>query len=58
MVQVRHMTLPDRSAAMRGMMVRVKDKHRIMLKKLAKKRNMGEAEVVRDLIEKAFMKEV
>jgi len=43
---------------MRGMMVRVKDKHRVMLKKLAKKLGKGEAEIVRNLIEKAFMKEI
>lgn len=43
---------------MRGMMVRVKDKHRVMLKKLAKKLGKGEAEIVRELIEKSFMKEL
>ena len=43
---------------MRAMMVRVKTKHRVMLKKLAHKFNKGEAEVVRDLIEKSFMKEL
>jgi len=57
MIQVKNM-IPATSDAMTGMMIRVKDKHRVMLKKLAKKLNKGEAEVVRDLIEKAFMREI
>lgn len=43
---------------MRGAMIRMKDKHRVMLKRLAKKFNKGEAEWVREMIEKAFMKEL
>lgn len=42
---------------MRPLMVRVKNKHRVMIKKLAEKKNMQEADVIREAIEQKFIKE-